>query len=177
MTAPALSMDVETTDRTPGAAKLRRKRLSRADQAEVARLYGQTETSAADIRQQFGIGDSTLYRIVQRNGLTLRGRVGSTARKPRTVRGAGRRTLARRPSERRRASPTARAAQRTPVAPPTPLSVPQNGHAGVHNGQAAARRKYRVRFDAWIEAADVADALRQAARLGASEVVAITQQD
>jgi hypothetical protein len=34
-----------------------------------------------------------------------------------------------------------------------------------------------VRFDAWIEAADAADALRQAARLGASEIVAITQQD
>jgi len=170
LTVPALTSGPASDDAADDAAKLRRKRLSRADQAEVARLYGQTDTSAADIRQQFGIGDSTLYRIVQRNGLTLRGRVGSTARKPREARPATRRTAGRGTSP-RRARGSATHALRLPQASAATLPAP----TPVVDG--SSRRTYRVRFDALIRARDVSDALRQAAGLGAQEVVAITQQD
>src|ERR1700682_1327645 len=60
----------------PGGA--RRRRLSTDEGREIARLYAETNTSTSDIRARFGIGESSLYRIVQRQGIPLRGRTSSS---------------------------------------------------------------------------------------------------
>jgi len=61
----------------------RRRRISQDEEREIARLYADNSTSTAEIRQRFGIGDSSLYRVVQRHGVALRGHTGlSTRSKP-----------------------------------------------------------------------------------------------
>src|SRR6266849_8938782 len=60
----------------PGGA--RRRRLSTDEGREIARLYAETNTLTSDIRARFGIGESSLYRIVQRQGIPLRGRTFSS---------------------------------------------------------------------------------------------------
>jgi len=61
----------------------RRRRVSQNEAREIGRLYAETSTPTSEIREQFGIGDSSLYRIVQRQGIALRGRVTSaTGSKP-----------------------------------------------------------------------------------------------
>ncbi len=56
----------------------RRPRLSLDEQREIARLYANTSTSTSEICRQLGIGESTLYRIVQLQGLPPRGRTTSS---------------------------------------------------------------------------------------------------
>jgi transposase-like protein len=51
-----------------------RRRLGDDQEREVTRLYVETTTPVAQIGQQFGIGESSVYRIAQRNGAALRGR-------------------------------------------------------------------------------------------------------
>jgi transposase-like protein len=51
-----------------------RRRLGDEQEREVTRLYAETTTPVAQIGQQFGIGESSVYRIAQRNGASLRGR-------------------------------------------------------------------------------------------------------
>jgi len=46
----------------PGGS--RRRRLSTDEGREIARLYAETNTLTSDIRARFGIGESSLYRIV-----------------------------------------------------------------------------------------------------------------
>src|SRR5439155_21956929 len=58
----------------------RRRRLTNNEALEIARLYGETSTPTSEIRERFGIGDSSLYRIVQRQGIALRGRSASSTR-------------------------------------------------------------------------------------------------
>src|ERR1700682_6637586 len=60
----------------PGGS--RRRRLSTDEGREIARLYAETTTLTSDIRARFGIGESSLYRIVQRQGIPLRGRTSSS---------------------------------------------------------------------------------------------------
>jgi hypothetical protein len=55
-----------------------RRRLSPEQQREMARLYAEGTTPTAEIRTRFGIGESSLYRIVQREGVPLRGRAAAT---------------------------------------------------------------------------------------------------
>src|SRR5437879_2156899 len=52
----------------------RRRRVSKDDAREIGRLYAETSTPTSEIRERFGIGDSSLYRIVQQQGVALRGR-------------------------------------------------------------------------------------------------------
>jgi transposase-like protein len=56
------------------------RRLSQAEALEIARLYAETNTPTAETRERFGIGDSSLYRIVQQRGIVLRGRTASSTR-------------------------------------------------------------------------------------------------
>jgi transposase-like protein len=51
-----------------------RRRLGDEQEREVTRLYVETTTPVAQIGQRFGIGESSVYRIAQRNGAALRGR-------------------------------------------------------------------------------------------------------
>src|SRR5437016_5504260 len=57
----------------------RRRRLSNDDEREIARLYAETMPTS-QIRERFGIGDSSLYRAVQRQGVALRGRTATGTR-------------------------------------------------------------------------------------------------
>jgi transposase-like protein len=52
----------------------RRPRLSLEEKREIARLYADTSTSTSEICARLGIGESSLYRIVQLQGVPLRGR-------------------------------------------------------------------------------------------------------
>jgi transposase-like protein len=55
-----------------------RRRLSPEQRREVARLYAEGALPTSEIRKRFGIGKSSLYRIVQREGVPLRGRAAAT---------------------------------------------------------------------------------------------------
>src|SRR5919199_3171776 len=54
-----------------------RRRLSSEQQREIARLYSATGAPTAEIRERFGIGESSLYRVLQKHGVALRGRARS----------------------------------------------------------------------------------------------------
>ena len=97
----------ETTDPTAATSRAvaddnarrrpgRRPKLTSSQQDEVVRLYGDATVSTAAIRERFGIQDATLYRLLQRRGVSPRGR-----------------TAAPRSSRRGRPVATPRAARRT----------------------------------------------------------------
>lgn len=139
-----------------------RRRLTPEQQREVARLYADSTTPTSEIRKQFGIGESSLYRIVQRQGVPLRGRSGSP-HEPAPARVQ--------PSEtgRRRASTASvRASRRTPAVDGR-VSAP--GTSG--------RGQFRVAFQAErvIKARDIWEALYQVESLAGIEVTAITRED
>src|SRR5215471_8286849 len=77
----------------------RRRRLDQDQQREVARLYAETSTPTAEIRKQFDIGESSLYRILERLKVPLRGRgpagAASEGETPRRATRAGRRATPR----------------------------------------------------------------------------------
>src|SRR5438874_8306880 len=60
-----------------GAAGTRRK-LSEDQEREVTRLYSETDTPVSEISKRFGIGESSVYRVAQRHGASLRGRTAPT---------------------------------------------------------------------------------------------------
>src|SRR5919202_3160135 len=61
-----------------GAAGTRRK-LSEEQEREVTRLYSETDTPVSEISKRFGIGESSVYRVAQRHGASLRGRTTTSA--------------------------------------------------------------------------------------------------
>src|SRR5438309_2136439 len=60
-----------------GGAGTRRK-LSEDQEREVTRLYAETDTPVSEISKRFGIGESSVYRVAQRHGASLRGRTATT---------------------------------------------------------------------------------------------------
>ena len=139
-----------------------RRRLSPEQQREVARLYAESTTPTSEIRKQFGIGESSLYRIVQRQGVPLRGRSGSPHQP------APSRVEASDTGRRRSSTASVRASHRTPSVDGR-VSAPGS----------SSRGQFRVAFQAErvIKARDVWEALHQAESLGAIEVTAITRED
>jgi transposase-like protein len=129
----------------------RRPRVSSDEKREIARLYADPSVSTSAICAQLGIGESTLYRIVQEQGIPLRGRAASTrapARRGRSVR----RTSAAAP----RASASAASTSRP----------------------AGTRNRFRVRYvsERVFEARTIQEALRQANALGATEIVVVERE-
>ena len=61
-----------------GATGSRRK-LTEDQEREVTRLYAETETPVSEISKRFGIGESSVYRVAQRHGASLRGRTSTGA--------------------------------------------------------------------------------------------------
>jgi len=51
-----------------------RRTFTEDEKREVTRLYAETTTPLSEIRQLFGIGDSSLYRLLQDRGVPPRGR-------------------------------------------------------------------------------------------------------
>ena len=162
---------------------------------EIARLYAETSTPTAEIREQFGIGDSSLYRIVQQQGIALRGRTASSTRPnaPRAQTPAARRLLSSSPKQAQEAvsqpgsneAPTgARQARRVnarsggirvrraPVTEKT--AAPSDTASGT-----GKRQQFRILFMAErvVRATDMRDALRQAESLGATEITAVSRED
>jgi transposase-like protein len=149
-----------------------RHRLSPEQQREVARLYAESTTPTAEIRKRFGIGESSLYRIVQRQGVPLRGRAAAAPHEPGPSR-------AQAPTGQPRVG--AAAAPRRPARRggrgPAPRATP-SASTGTSPG-AGGRRQFRIQFRAErvIHARDIREALRQAESLGATEVTAVTRED
>src|SRR5450759_4184813 len=72
-TSQAKASDFASNSQGDGSASTRRK-LSDQQEREVTRLYAETETPVSEISKRFGIGESSVYRVVQRRGAALRGR-------------------------------------------------------------------------------------------------------
>src|SRR5690242_18413444 len=142
------------------ASGVTRRRLTSEQQREIARLYGETGTPTAEIRERFGIGESSLYRVLQKQSVSLRGRATSASDGAAisSTSGAG---LSSRGRPRRDASAGAHVQRASRTA------LSQNG----------AAREFRVRFKGQhvFEARDIRDALRQAEALGATSIVEVTR--
>src|SRR5215471_14530815 len=65
--------ETETRPSADGATGSRRK-LTEEQEREFTRLYAETETPVSEISKRFGIGESSVYRVAQRHGASLRGR-------------------------------------------------------------------------------------------------------
>src|ERR671939_684696 len=62
-----------------GGAGGTRRKLSEQQEREVTRLYAETDTPVSEISKRFGIGESSVYRVAQRHGASLRGRTATSA--------------------------------------------------------------------------------------------------
>jgi transposase-like protein len=175
-------------ERTAEPERAARRRLSPGQQREIARLYAESTTPTSEIRERFGIGESSLYRIVQRQGVPLRGRAAATPEPapPGTQV----------PDGRRRRSSTASGAQ-VPAAQPRATAAAAPGGPSRRGGRGPARRtapaasreasapgagtrgQFRIHFrgERVIQARDIREALRQMDSLGTVEVTAVTREE
>ena len=145
-----------------------RQRLSVDQQREVARLYAGTTTRTSEIRKRFGISESTLYHIVQHQGVPLRGRSGSST-------GTGAQIATAQPHA---AVATPPAHSRGGERAPARRAVPSTGRRTA-SARAASRSQFRIQFrgERVIQAHDIREALRQVESLGAIDVTAVTRED
>jgi transposase-like protein len=155
---------------------LSRRKLSDEQEREVTRLYAETSTPTAEIARQFGVAESSVYRLAQRHGATLRGRPPVGARPEHEVSAASAAPEVGRARPRPPASPTS---TRAALAPRVAARRPGGVRPGVPKLARGGTRSFRVRFQAEVvfEAADIRDALRQAQARGITEVTAVTRQD
>ena len=161
----------------PGGS--RRRRLSTDEGSEIARLYAETNTLTSDIRARFGIGESSLYRIVQRHGIPLRGRTSSSKAQvpqPAQVQN-GRRSGWSNSGQRAASAPRSTAATNTRRASVASPRTPATRSAAAQPGR--ARQRYHIRFhgERVVEAQDIRDAVRQAELLGAIEITVVARVD
>ena len=64
----------EPTAQPPTPEQSARRGLAPEQQGEVVRLYTEGNLPTSEIRKRFGMGESSLYRILARHGVPLRGR-------------------------------------------------------------------------------------------------------
>lgn len=134
----ATSVPTDETSDQPAATprpRARRRNLTEAQKADLGRLYAETTTPLSEIKSRFGIAESSLYRLLQQRGITLRGRTA-----PRGRRASGTGGVIRQPAPRANG-----------------LSTYQVSFVGVQV----------------VQAVDILDAIRQAQKLGATEVMQI----
>jgi hypothetical protein len=121
-------------------------------------MYSDDNASPAELRTRFGIGPSSLYRMLQKQGVPLRARSAAAPRAPET---------AHRPPA---------VAQKT--------SRPRQARSGLDNLPSDARPangatlQFRVIYRGVqvLQAADIRDALHHIESLGATDVFEIKQQ-
>jgi transposase-like protein len=140
------------------------RKLNADQEREVARLYAETPTSIADLARQFGISDSSVYRVIQRHGVKRRRTGGGRPS------GGGRRSAATGGTRRAAGRRTGQASRRRGGQP----AAARSASAGRDSG----RRRYRVTFvaEAVVEADNVRDAVAQAEARGATEITAVTHE-
>jgi hypothetical protein len=161
------------------------RKLTDAQEREVARLYAETDTPLGEIARRFSIGQSSVARIAQRQGVPMRsGRAtpaGTGQAAPATSsRPRGAAVSAAEPERasvaargRRDRSRTAREAAPPPeVAAAAPTAVPEASAGGL-------QRRFRVRFVAEqvIEAEHMRGAIEQVEALGATDITSIARED
>jgi hypothetical protein len=172
----------------------RRPKLKLDEEREIARLYADASMPTSEIRARFDIGESSLYRTIQRQGVPLRGHI-SAATAPTTQPAQAVKTSLKRASSvgRQAAAPLAAAAATTTGAEPAgatalrrlPAQRASIAQPRTSAGLVAIRRasgggtRFRIRYvgERVFEAQNIRDALRQAESLGASEIMAVTQED
>jgi transposase-like protein len=182
---------------TSGPNGRRRRRVSKDEAREIGRLYAETGTPTSEIRERFGIGDSSLYRIVQQQGVPLRGRT--------AARSQSKSPQARTPAARQHGSPSTNRAKQAIAQPgPTKATTAARARRGVDGrsigrlvrraavtgkrtsrpGTVALRtgndrHQFRILFmgERVVRATDVHDALRQAELFGAVEITAVSRVD
>jgi hypothetical protein len=168
----------------------RRQRLSLDEQREVARLYADTSISTAEIRAQFAIGESSLYRVVQRQGVRLRGHISSSeARSTQPVQQANtRRSRSARDADRASSSSSSE-----PVTTGAGLGQPAKagtrrrgpgrhvvaGEPRTPSASLTIGKRFRIVYQAEqvFAANDIQDALRQAESMGATDITDVTRVD
>jgi transposase-like protein len=175
----------------------RRRRVNKDEAREIGRLYAETSTPTSEIRERFGIGDSSLYRIVQQQGVPLRGRT--------AARSQSQSLQARTPSLPRRRSSSADQAKHA-ISRPRPTKARTaaratrrvDGRSPRRPGRRAPvtakttslarpvvlrtgndRHQFRIVFlgERVVRATGVHDALRQAESFGAVEITAVSRVD
>jgi transposase-like protein len=155
----------------------RRRRLSPDEQRDIARLYANTSMPTSEIRERFGIGESSLYRVVQRHGVALRGRTDSSTKptSPRT-RAAG--PQGQRSSEASGAKLAASRSRSTRGVAAAEGTRSLDDSASSRTGS-GARQRFRIQFqgEVVVEAADIRDALRQAESLRPTVITAVARED
>jgi transposase-like protein len=142
--------DQRTTPEATPRPRATRRKLTEAQKADLGRLYAETTTPLSEIKSRFGIAESSLYRLLQQRGITLRGRSARSEPAPAAAETRGTRRRGRRTTG---TGPVRRQATRRV------------------NGLAT----YRVSFVGVqvVEAVDILDAIRQANKLGATEIMQV----
>jgi hypothetical protein len=172
-----------------------RRRLDEAQEREVTRLYAETRLSVPEISKQVSIGESSVYRIAQRNGAGLRGRgpSGSTSDVPTALAPARARRRRRTTTTTARVAPviasvadaavpvapTRRRRRRAAVAAPAPAAATAKTARGGRRPTAGTSRwEIQFRAETVIQAANISAALRQVeSSLGATDVLSIVRQE
>ena len=167
----------ETQASAARPAGSRRRRLSPDEERDIARLYADTSMPTSEIRERFGIGESSLYRVVQRHGVALRGRTASSTKptSPGTL-AAGPR--GQRSSEASGAKLAASRSRSTRGAAAAEGTRSLDGSASSRTG-GGARQRFRIQFqgEVVVEAADIRDALRQAESFRPTVITAVARED
>jgi transposase-like protein len=204
MTAPASTEQVANVG-APNEPKRRGRsplrKLSDEQELELTRLYSDTETAVPEIARRFAVGESSVYRIAQRHGASLRTKTGTDGRAPskpaakpavRQPRADAKKATPASPGRgRRSAAPSAAAAvsatqqrRATPVRPRATAprrAVRRNSTPAASASRAAsgAQRRFRVVFraEATIAANTMRDAVAQAEARGATEIISVSQAD
>ncbi len=162
------SVQDESVESTPPAtassaraAGSRRPRLTQDEQREIARLYSESGTSTSAIRERFGIGESSLYRVLQQQKVSLRGRTSTSGQSTRT---------ASRPATRRRS-----ASRRAAVAAPRSTA---RQRAAIATVAAPTGQRFAVHFkgEQVVQAADIQDAIRLVSAGGQVEIVSVSRE-
>ena len=192
-TAASATSPASDTQAPSGAGERRRRarrtNLSEDQKREITRLYSETSTLLPEIRQRFGIGDSSLYRLIQQYGGKLRGRTRRSTpasappsggrrapRAPRAARSTGAPAAAQSPTPSTSRTPSPARASRSAGSTSRAARSPRTSSAAT---PASGRAQFRVSFVGvrTVTASNIQDAVRQAAAFGATEITGVVRQE
>ena len=164
--------EAETTGTSAGQARAAGsplRKLTDEQELELTRLYSGGETSVPQLARRFGVGESSVYRIVQKHGAALRGRRPEAGAAPKAgAAGPGGRSAAGSRAGQVRGGSGAGRQQRSaaPTAADTGAGTPAGGV-----------RRFRVVFvaEVVVEAATIREAIAKAEGLGATDVTSVSQ--